>query len=166
MQETPCVVVTQSKSDVFSSLVRRSSRRDLSKTKSSHSFENNEISSSSLWSTKSSRSEKSDALVSPRKNTSVASAILMRRAPSLVFEDVGGVSDQLWNCPPPPPSPQMASTNHHRPQSYTNEPSRAAVAESTLNSLECWDYSVELECLSGPDGMRPLIFAFLDLGLN
>ena len=29
---------------------------------------------------------------------------------------------------------------------------RKAAADSTLNSLECWDYSVELECLRGPDG--------------
>ena len=166
LQETPCVVVTPSKSDVFSSLVRRSSRRHLSKSKSSNSIENNDI-SSSLWSTspatsKTSRNEKSDALTSPRKNTSVASAILMRRAPSLVFEDVGGVSDQLWSCPPPPPSPQMSSANHHRPQPYATESNRAAVAESTLNSLECWDYSVELECLSGPDGTRPLFLNFID----
>lgn len=27
-------------------------------------------------------------------------------------------------------------------------------AESNLNSLECWDYSVELECLQGPDGTK------------
>ena len=25
-------------------------------------------------------------------------------------------------------------------------------SDSALNSLECWDYSVELECLNGPDG--------------
>ena len=29
---------------------------------------------------------------------------------------------------------------------------RKSAADSTLNSLECWDYSVELECLRGPDG--------------
>ena len=26
--------------------------------------------------------------------------------------------------------------------------------DSVLNSLECWDYSVELECLQGPDGRK------------
>ena len=29
---------------------------------------------------------------------------------------------------------------------------RKSAADSTLNSLECWDYSVELEGLRGPDG--------------
>ena len=28
---------------------------------------------------------------------------------------------------------------------------RKSAADSTLNSLECWDYIVELECLKHPD---------------
>ena len=31
-------------------------------------------------------------------------------------------------------------------------------SESNLNSLECWDYSVELECLQGPNGKINLQF--------
>ena len=147
LNESPCVVTPQAKRDVFTNLIRKKSRRDLS-LKSSQSLENE---FASVWSTspnKASR-ENGDANNSSRKNTSVASAILMRRAPSIVFEDVGGVPDQLWACTPPPPSPQMSGAGL---RSYSSETSRAALNESTLNSLECWDYSVELECLSGPDG--------------
>jgi len=34
---------------------------------------------------------------------------------------------------------------------------RKSAADSTLNSLECWDYSVELECLRGPDGSLQIL---------
>ena len=78
LKETPCVVPAQNKHEnVFTNLVRKNSRRDLSK---------NDF--SSVWSTNASHE-------ASRKN--VASAILMRRAPSIVFEDVGIVSDQLWS---------------------------------------------------------------------
>ena len=157
LKESPCVVVTpQGKRDVFTNLIRKKSRRDLS-LKTSQSFENE---FTSVWSTspyKTSR-ENVDANNSSRKNTSVVSSILMRRAPSIVFEDVGGVPDQLWACAPPPPSPQMSGSGQ---RSYSSETSRAALNESTLNSLECWDYSVELECLSGPDGRDMQLILFI-----
>ena len=38
-------------------------------------------------------------------------------------------------------------------------------SDSTLNSLECWDYSVELECLRGPDG-KPIFRLFVCLIRN
>lgn len=29
---------------------------------------------------------------------------------------------------------------------------------SRMNSLECWDYTIELECLNGPQGSHYFIF--------
>jgi hypothetical protein len=129
LKETPSLVSPhqQNKHDnVFTNFVRKNSRRDLSKSDFT-----------SVWSTNATSSQHEAS----RKN--VASAILMRRAPSIVFEDVGIVSDQLWSTALPPPSPKLSATNRSM---------IGSTAESTLNSLECWDYSVELECLSGPDG--------------
>lgn len=42
-----------------------------------------------------------------------------------------------WEVNPPPPSSSL----------------------SRLNSLECWDYSIELDCLKGPEGF--IFFYFI-----
>ena len=39
-----------------------------------------------------------------------------------------------------------------RPHTPTDSIVHSAKLESGLNSLDYWDYSVELECLSGPEG--------------
>ena len=141
LKETPCVVA-QSKHDGG---LKSSARKSFSRKVASHSFENE---FTSLWSTTpfcATSNERCDAATS-RKSSSVASTILMRRAPSIVFEDVGGSASQerrAWDATPSSPQTSLRS-------SVAVDASR--VAESTLNSLECWDYSVELECLSGPDG--------------
>ena len=41
-----------------------------------------------------------------------------------------------------------------RPHTPTDSIVHSAKLDSGLNSLEYWDYSVELECLSGPEGRR------------
>jgi hypothetical protein len=41
-----------------------------------------------------------------------------------------------------------------RPHTPTESIVHSAKLDSGLNSLEYWDYSVELECLSGPEGRR------------
>ena len=141
LKETPCVVA-QSKHD---NGLKNSTRKAFSRKVSSHSFENE---FTSVWSTTpfcATSNERCDAATS-RKSSSVASTILMRRAPSIVFEDVGGSASlerHAWEATPS--SPQMSLRS-----GVTVDANR--VTESTLNSLECWDYSVELECLSGPDG--------------
>jgi len=141
LKETPCVV-TQGKQNSS----RKTFSRKLTASQSSHSFEND---FTSVWSTtplSPTSNERCDAATLSRKSSNVASAILLRRAPSIVFEDVGGSASlerHVWESSPS--SPQMSVRS-----SVTVDANR--VAESTLNSLECWDYSVELECLSGPDG--------------
>lgn len=30
--------------------------------------------------------------------------------------------------------------------------------QAQMNSLDCWDYSIELSCLQGPEGIRDLSF--------
>ena len=144
LKETPCVVTqTKPPENGFKSLARKA----LSRKSSGHSFENE---FTSVWSTTPpsvTPNERCDALTSSRRSSNVASSILMRRAPSIVFEDVGGsVGIERYTWGPSPTSPQMSS----RPSVAVD--ANRVVAESTLNSLECWDYSVELECLSGPDG--------------
>lgn len=34
---------------------------------------------------------------------------------------------------------------------------------SRMNSLECWDYTIELECLNGPQGSATFFFYILTL---
>lgn len=50
----------------------------------------------------------------------------------------------------PNPSNLIRAPSSYGPPSLIRE-------DSVLNSLECWDYSVELECLQGPDG-REILF--------
>ena len=75
-----------------------------------------------------------------------------------------GVNCRSDGATPTPPSPTSDMPDFRIPQ---NPPKyiRAASSygppslvreDSVLNSLECWDYSVELECLQGPDGMNIL----------
>ena len=54
-----------------------------------------------------------------------------------------------------PNKPNAISSSSYHPPSLVRE-------DSVLNSLECWDYSVELECLQGPDGMI-LFIIFLEV---
>jgi len=74
------------------------------------------------------------------------SSILLRRAPSMVFEDVGGIATSNW--------PEGLVTSS---QPNTSIPSTKQ-GESNMNSLDCWDYSMELECLNGQDGKVILKF--------
>lgn len=51
--------------------------------------------------------------------------------------------------------------NHLSPSHATSPPSSAL---SRLNSLDCWDYTIELECLQGPQGLfsfKFVTFTFL-----
>jgi hypothetical protein len=80
----------------------------------------------------------------------------MRRAPSIVFEDVG--IDHACRATPTLTSPLMLR------RSIAADSGR--VSDSALNSLECWDYSVELECLSGADGWNLIFKNFLKFTLN
>lgn len=32
---------------------------------------------------------------------------------------------------------------------------------SILNSMDCWDYTIELECLTGPQGILLFFFFFI-----
>ena len=57
-----------------------------------------------------------------------------------------------------PNKPNAISSSSYHPPSLVRE-------DSVLNSLECWDYSVELECLQGPDGMI-LFIIFLEVKLR
>lgn len=65
------------------------------------------------------------------------SSILLKRAPSIVFEDIGGVPNSSW-------SDGLAIASESTLKS--RQP------DSTMSSMECWDYSMELECLNGQDG--------------
>ena len=89
-------------------------------------------------------------------------ARIRKRPPSLVFEGLG--TDHIWLQTSPSTTSTITVTNTSIPvlssasgfsgNSFTT--SRNAPAnrrsDSTMNSLECWDYSVELECLQGPEG--------------
>ena len=66
---------------------------------------------------------------------------------------------------PTPPSPTSdlpeISLRQNKPKyirASSYGPPSLAREDSVLNSLECWDYSVELECLQGPDGMNAFNF--------
>lgn len=67
----------------------------------------------------------------------------------MVFEGKG--SDQIWFHSSPTTTSSISVTNTSIPVQSEKKLMRA---ESNLNSLECWDYSVELECLQGPDGSK------------
>ena len=57
-----------------------------------------------------------------------------------------------------PNKPNIMGSSSYQPPSLVRE-------DSVLNSLECWDYSVELECLQGPDG-RILLVNIMPMTLN
>lgn len=71
---------------------------------------------------------------------SAVSSILLRRAPSIVFEDIGGIANSSW-------SDGLATVL--QTSAPTQKPN---LADSSMGSFECWDYSMELECLNGQDG--------------
>ena len=81
------------------------------------------------------------------------SSRILRRPPSIVWEGISGPGD-IWLQTGPNTTTSISVTNTSIPvySSHSNH-SRCKNGESALNSLECWDYSVELECLRGPDGM-------------
>lgn len=54
------------------------------------------------------------------------------------------MSEKLANC-----SPQKAFVNQEEVWDRTPILSR-------MNSMECWDYTIELECLNGPQGYYSL----------
>ena len=99
------------------------------------------------------------------KNTSETTAAdtswtarIRKRPPSLVFEGLG--TDHVWYTTSPTTTSTITVTNtsipvlsSHGGNSQTHHhPSVLRRADSAMNSLECWDYSVELECLQGSDG--------------
>ena len=101
------------------------------------------------------------------KNTSETTAAdtswtarIRKRPPSLVFEGLG--TDHVWYTTSPTTTSTITVTNTSIPvlsshggnygNSQTHHPSVLRRADSAMNSLECWDYSVELECLQGSDG--------------
>ena len=57
-----------------------------------------------------------------------------------------------------PNKPNIMGSSSYQPPSLVRE-------DSVLNSLECWDYSVELECLQGPDG-RILLVNIMPMTVN
>ncbi len=99
-----------------------------------------------------------------RDNSWSSRIVQRRRPPSLVWEGTGGsdpVMDRIWLHTSPNTTTSISVTNASIPvnsgtSSLVHQNSTSGLlrkpGESTLNSLECWDYSVELECLRGPDG--------------
>ena len=90
-------------------------------------------------------------------------ARIRKRPPSLVFEGLG--TDHVWYTTSPTTTSTITVTNTSIPvlsshggngnygSSQTHHhPSVLRRVDSAMNSLECWDYSVELECLQGSDG--------------
>lgn len=64
------------------------------------------------------------------------------------------VSSGLNASPPTTPSTKTLNNghhfNHHKPDSGWEIASNSSI--SRQNSMECWDYTIELECLQGPQG--------------
>jgi hypothetical protein len=86
------------------------------------------------------------------------SSRIMKRSPSLVWEGVAGVgSDQIWLRTSPSSSISVTNTSISVNNSAASAGKKSA-AETPMNSLECWDYSVELECLQGPDGKKNIFY--------
>ena len=83
----------------------------------------------------------------------------MRRPPSIVWEGIGGSAPgggggDIWLKTGPNTTTSISVTNTSIPVTSGARISGGKnERDSALNSLECWDYSVELECLRGPDGM-------------
>lgn len=89
------------------------------------------------------------------------SSRIARRPPSIVWEGIAGsANDQIWLQTSP--STSISVTNASIAVNSTSSGSMPPLrkSDSTLNSLECWDYSVELECLRGPDG-KPIWEIFI-----
>lgn len=83
------------------------------------------------------------------------SSRIARRPPSIVWEGIasGSSNDQIWLQTSPSTSISVTNASIAVNSSTANTmPPPLRKTDSTLNSLECWDYSVELECLRGPDG--------------
>ena len=86
----------------------------------------------------------------------------MQRSPSIVYEGSGDA--QIWLQTSPATTASITVTNTSMSvlagnskcglTSSNNNNHKGTQAESALNSLECWDYSQELECLQGPDGIE------------
>ena len=76
---------------------------------------------------------------------------IRKRPPSLVFE---GLGTDLWLQTSPNTTSSITVTNTSIPVLTSAGGSNPSLrrTDSAMNSLECWDYSVELECLQGPDG--------------
>ena len=78
---------------------------------------------------------------------------------SATNSEVNCRSDGATPTPPTPTSDLaefiLRSNHSNLVSSSSYQPHHSLSREnSILNSLECWDYSVELECLQGPDGKR------------
>ena len=98
---------------------------------------------------------------------------MQNKKKSLVWEGVGSLEDSVVTIAgntsaiyslPPPSSPFKTGAKcgrsgrfscKFREESETSAASLSSLirAETTNNSLECWDYTVELECLQGHDGI-------------
>ena len=100
--------------------------------------------------------------------------ILSGRPPTLCWEGVALGWKEEFPRPrsrggdiPPPPLSAGWKNDPSTPDfsEIPTTPSLSSVkSDSALNSMEYWDYSVELECLSGPEGihytMIQITFAF------
>ena len=87
-----------------------------------------------------------------KKTSSNWSSRILRRPPSIVWEGTGGGGGDIWLQTGPNTTTSISVTNTSIPV-YSSATAKKSERDSALNSLECWDYSVELECLRGPDGM-------------
>ena len=93
------------------------------------------------------------------KTSSNWSSRILRRPPSIVWEGIGGSAPggcggDIWLKTGPNTTTSISVTNTSIPVTSGARISGGKnERDSALNSLECWDYSVELECLRGPDGM-------------
>ena len=95
------------------------------------------------------------------KTSSNWSSRILRRPPSIVWEGIGGSGTpagggDIWLKTGPNTTTSISVTNTSIPVYSGGSGARINgknERDSALNSLECWDYSVELECLRGPDGM-------------
>merc|ERR1711860_26848 len=95
------------------------------------------------------------------KTSSNWSSRILRRPPSIVWEGIGGSASpgggDIWLKTGPNTTTSISVTNTSIPVYSSGSGARINgknERDSALNSLECWDYSVELECLRGPDDLQ------------
>ena len=107
------------------------------------------------------------APTSPRVTAMGVATTVNATAEAIFSQQIAGTlstSNSEVNCrsdgaTPTPPTPTsdlsefiLRSNTSNIVSSSAYQPHSLSRENSILNSLECWDYSVELECLQGPDG--------------